>query len=211
MSREILKRIVPLMFGVTAASLVLSHVSQATETENQSLRLLRAPADIKVDGKIDDWNLAGGIFASSRVEDPKLRDDYSLWVHGAYDAKNLYILARINDDTPLNNPGDTKLAFAWEGDSLQTRIVTNYGQANEQVSVANAWKGSDGRDVVELDTPGFTKHSPKGDDIKPLGAQQAFSVNPDNKGYIQEIAIPWKLLTKDGVAPESWRFGCSDG
>ena len=35
------------------------------------------------------------------------------------------------------------------------------------------------------------------------GAQQAFAVNTDGKGYVQEMAIPWKMLTEDGKAPEA--------
>ena len=68
------------------------------------------------------------------------------------------------------------------------------------MSVFNCWKGVDGRDVVERDSPGKTKNSPKGDDVKPLGAKQAFQVNADNKGYVQEVAIPWKLITSNGAA-----------
>jgi hypothetical protein len=30
------------------------------------------------------------------------------------------------------------------------------------------------------------------------GARQAMTVNADGRGYVQEIAIPWKLLTGDG-------------
>ncbi len=30
------------------------------------------------------------------------------------------------------------------------------------------------------------------------GAQQAFTVDANGKGYVQEIALPWKLLTRDG-------------
>ena len=33
------------------------------------------------------------------------------------------------------------------------------------------------------------------------GAQQAFRIDDDGKGYVQEVAIPWKLLTADGTAP----------
>ena len=41
---------------------------------------------------------------------------------------------------------------------------------------------------------------------KAHGAQQAFTVNADGKGYVQEIAIPWKLLTRDGQPLEGRRF-----
>ena len=31
------------------------------------------------------------------------------------------------------------------------------------------------------------------------GAQMAFKVDADGKGYVQEIAIPWKLLASEGT------------
>ena len=49
-----------------------------------------------------------------------------------------------------------------------------------------------GRGGVELpDLPNALGH----------GAQQAFRINADGKGYVQELAIPWKLLCKDGKMP----------
>src|SRR5690606_33160006 len=63
------------------------------------------------------------------------------------------------------------------------------------------WKGTNGRDVVELDTLGLTNNSARGRDIKPRGAQQGFWVREDKSGYHQEIAIPWELLVKDGAVP----------
>ena len=40
-------------------------------------------------------------------------------------------------------------------------------------------------------------------DAKQQGARQAFVINPDGKGYVQEIAIPWKLLTRTGQGPQA--------
>ena len=34
-------------------------------------------------------------------------------------------------------------------------------------------------------------------DAKTEGGQQAFAADADGKGYVQEIAVPWKLLTAD--------------
>ena len=87
-----------------------------------------------------------------------------------YDAHNLYILARWNDKTPLNNPGQTLADFGWSGDCLQIRTITHFGQPDALASNFNAWKGRDGADVVQLDSP-MTHHSPWGQDIKPEGAR----------------------------------------
>ena len=39
-------------------------------------------------------------------------------------------------------------------------------------------------------------------DARTRGAKQAFTKNADGKGYIQELALPWKLLAKDGLTPK---------
>ena len=49
----------------------------------------------------------------------------------------------------------------------------------------------------------WDRHDPDyGDLDEPLakGAQEAFRIDPDGRGYVQEMAIPWKLLTRDGHA-----------
>jgi len=172
--------------------------AQATPTENNSIRILPAPGKVVIDGKANDWDLSGSIFICDNVETQ--RNDYAVWVSTMYDRDNLYILARWTDKTPLNNPGQTMADFGWSGDCLQVRFITHPSAPDQLVSVINAWKGVDGKDVVQLDSP-LTHHSPWGEDVKSQGAQQAFTINPDGRGYIQEIAMPWKLLTKDGQPP----------
>ena len=175
--------------------LFIGMYAYATETENFGIRILPAPANIKVDGNISDWDLSGSVFACGDVE--HYRDKFGVWFSAMYDSQNLYLLARWNDDTPMNNIGSTAGNFGWDGDCIQIRIVSDYDKPNEQKNVFNCWYGADGKDVVERDTPGKTKRSPKGDDVKPDGAQQAFKKNADGKGYVQEIAIPWSLITQD--------------
>ena len=171
-------------------------LARATETENLGLQILPAPGPVTVDGQFTDWDLSGSIFACGDVQ--HYRDKFGVWFSAMYDAKNLYLLARWSDDTPMNNPGSTAGDFGWNGDCLQVRLVADYGKPTEQENVFNCWAGADGKDVVERDTPGKTKRAPKGDDVKPEGAQQAFVKNADGKGYVQEIAIPWALITSDG-------------
>ena len=171
----------------------------AVPTENFGLRLLSAPKDIKIDGETGDWNLAAGVFASN---DPEIQhNDLSVWLHGAYDADNLYLLARFLDSSPTNNPGDTRVNFGWSGDCLQIRVITDYGTPAERLNNLTCWRGSNGVDVVELAAPGVKKNSPAGENIKLTGARQAFKIDADGKGYTQEIAIPWKLLTAGGHTP----------
>ena len=165
----------------------------ATPSENLGIDILPAPGPVVVDGKFNDWDLSGSIFASANVETQ--RDDYAVWLAGMYDAKYLYVLARYKDKTPLNNPGLTFGSYGWNGDCLQFRIITHPATSDQLTSNFTAWKGSDGADVVDIDYAGGPAHI---NNAKQNGAEQAFQVDADKGGYVQEIAIPWSLITKDG-------------
>jgi hypothetical protein len=172
----------------------------ATPTENTGIRVLPVPGAINIDGKANDWDLSGGIFASDDVENQ--RDAIAVWMHAMYDRDNLYLLARFRDETPLNNPGQTIADYGFAGDSLQFRVITGFGTASERVSHWTGWQGRDNRDVMDV---AYGKNFNEGGikDAKTQGAQQAFSKEADGKGYLQEMAIPWKLLTKDGAVPDA--------
>ncbi len=182
-----------------------AHGARATETEHLDYHVLPAPGKVVVDGKVDDWDLSGSLFICSDVEN--CRDEYASWQSAMYDSQNLYLLSRWIDATPLNNPGICGSDMGFQGDCLQVRIITappespdakaDDAKAGQKTTHVTAWRGKDGRDVVELV---YGKQFNEGEvkDAKKQGARQAFLVNPDGKGYVQEIAIPWKLLTRDG-------------
>lgn len=171
-------------------------VASATETENLGIHILPAPGKVVIDGKFDDWNLSGGIFAVNDVEN--LRDQYGVWLHVMYDADNLYILTRWNDPAPLNNPGSSKGDHGFAGDCLQLRFISAYNEkGRERVSHWTCWQDRDGVDVLDVVYNRDFKGK-KIRDAQEQGAQQEFAINKDGKGYVQEIAIPWKLLTADG-------------
>src|ERR1700722_1006097 len=96
------KRSLPLLAAVFCGLVFQSGIARATQTENNVLHILPAPGPVKIDGKTDDWDLSGGIFACDDVE--RLRDLYSVWFFAMYDKENLYLLTRWKDETPLNNP-----------------------------------------------------------------------------------------------------------
>jgi hypothetical protein len=165
----------------------------ATETENQNMQVLPAPGKVAIDGKFDDWDLTAGIFATSDAEN--LRDQHSVWFHTMYDGENLYLLARWKDLTPLNNPGvEGDQGFA--GDCLQFRTVTTDAAGQEKTAHWDCWKYRVGGDVI---SGVFGKAMNEGgiSNAKLEGAQQAFAVDADGKGYVQELAVPWSVLTAD--------------
>lgn len=180
--------------------LLLSALSPlpATPTENLGLRLPPAPGKVVVDGKTDDWDLSGGVFACDDVETQ--RDKMAVWFYGQYDAQNLYLLAHFLDETPLNNPGQTIADYGFAGDSLQVRTITGSGTPKERGQHFTAWKGRDGADLIKVEQGKDFKEGVIENAKATDGAQQAFTTDADGKGYVQELAIPWKLLTRDGEA-----------
>jgi hypothetical protein len=85
-----------------------------------------AKGSLAADGNLNDWK--PGAFVSM-MADPSLRDQFSLRLALAYDAKNLYVAARFRDSTPLLNRNDPRIDpfKAWNGDALQLRFVTDAG------------------------------------------------------------------------------------
>lgn len=178
---------------LAALAFALMGRAGATPTENFGLQVLPAPGPVIVDGKYQDWDLSGSVFASNDIETQ--REDYAVWLCAMYDAKNLYLLARFQDKTPLDNPGQTLANYGFAGDSLQIRTITHPGTADQLLCNLTAWRGNNGSDVVDMDYEGA---KPGVKDAKTQGGRQAFAVSAARRGYVQEIAVPWALLTKNG-------------
>ncbi|MGB2821057.1 MAG: PQQ-binding-like beta-propeller repeat protein [Phycisphaerae bacterium] len=174
---------------------------RATESEHIGIQVLPAPGKVKVDGRFDDWDLTGGVLACGDVEN--LREKLSVWFHMMHDAKGLYLLARWNDATPLNNPGSSRGDYGFQGDCLQVRIVTAPGDRERlRASHLTCWRDRDGIDVVHV-AYGLKFDQGGMEDAQRKGAVQEFGVNGDRKGYVQEIFMPWALLCRNGVRPKA--------
>ena len=186
------------LFPLALALLLSSAVGlRATPTENFGIRVLPAPGKVVVDGKTADWDLSGGVFACDNVEEG--RDQYATWLHAMYDSEYVYLLGHFVDPTPFNNPGQPGADYGFQGDCLQFRIITGLvGTPQERGNHFTAWHGRDGSDVVQVQMGRKFKDGEIADAKKTNGVIQAFAAEADGKGYNQELAIPWKLLTKDG-------------
>jgi hypothetical protein len=159
------------------------------------MRALPAPAHVEIDGKVNDWDLSGGIFICGDVENA--RGQNAVWLHLMYDADNLYVLARWIDSTPMNNPGVVAGDQGFAGDCLQFRTLIGAGTPDERGAHFTCWRGRDGKDTIDV-AYGLKFDGGSIPDAKTHGARQAFLLDADGKGYVQELSIPWKLLTKDG-------------
>ena len=189
--REASRRAFLWIAGGFLAAILAAGSLQATETEHLGMQVLPATGKVVIDGAFADWDLTGGILACSDVEN--LRDQYSMWFHAMYDGENLYLLARWKDPAPLNNPG-VQGDMGFQGDCLQVRTLTTDGAGKARIAHWDCWKYREGGDVVSVQY-GQKFNEGKIADTKREGVQQAFAADADGKGYVQEIAIPWKLLT----------------
>lgn len=197
---DIMKIRTLLVSVVGLLGLLATQIVVATETENLNIQILPNPEKVVVDGNIKEWDLSGGVFVCSDVE--ILRDKMGVWIYTMYDADNLYVLARWLDESPLSNPGSIAGSFAFEGDSLQLRIIGDPENSNPKpICWVTAWRDRDGIDLIDIKFPNKTHKQLK--NAKVEGAQQAFLRNEDGKGYVQEIALPWKLLIAGGLTPKA--------
>ena len=193
-----------LVVAAFGAGLLTALPLQATETENRGFRVLPAPGKVAIDGKTDDWDLSGGIFACGDVE--HLRDQYAVWFHAMYDKDNIYLLARWNDPTPMNNPENFG-GHGFNADCLQVRFIVFPEAVDKVATWWTLWRDARGQTVADRSSPG-PRNGFAENPLDPLpraeeqGVQQAFLAFPDGKGYAQEVAIPWKLLTANGMAPQ---------
>ena len=170
-----------------------------TSTENTDIRSVQASTPPVIDGRANEWDLAAGILVCGDVE--QMRDTQSAWVHMMHDAENLYVLARWRDSTPLDNPGSGSLKeTGYNGDCLQFRIRTAKKTPQDRCAHVTCWRGRDQADVVDI-VYGQGLNEGHVKNARESGARQAFAVDADGRGYVQELAIPWSLLTTNGKPP----------
>ncbi len=176
--------------------------AHAQQSNNIGLHAMPAPGAVTIDGKLEDWDLSGQIecFANYRT-----RNTYSAKVAAMYDKDYFYLAILWRDPTPLQNMVDAnfEIGSGWKSDCVQLRMKTDlpmsldcwYSTAAKK-SVLNIQYGSfnDKSPVSQKKLAGFA--APNACDV---GAKEGFTVGEDGKSYIQEIAIPWKLITGGNV------------
>ena len=157
-----------------------------------------ATGQVTIDGKLDDWDLSGQILCCYDLA--RLEKSHSVRAAAMYDSQNLYLAFHFKDATPMINHIDPQgdPPGGWKADGVQVRI-----KADRALHVT-AWYCTDRR------MPGMSIHygmwDAKDADFRELddalaaGAKEAFCKDADGKGYVQEIALPWKLITRDGHA-----------
>ncbi len=178
---------------------VLTLPAFATQTDNHGIHAVPAPGKVAVDGKLDDWDLSGQVLMSYDIE--TLRDVYSAQVAMMHDAENFYVSLHWKDPIPMGNNHHPRHQAnkGWAGDSVQLRFKTDrishvtawyYAPTDEpalQISYGKSLNEPfDGGEAQVFRTQGWKLEQ---------GAEMAFVKDADGRGYVQEIKLPWKLIT----------------
>jgi ferric-dicitrate binding protein FerR (iron transport regulator) len=184
-----------------------------------TIHVVPAPADVRIDGDLSDWDQSGAFHSACRKP-----YDKHYYVAGLmmYDAQRLYIGAHVGDPAPLRNAID-QLADprnTWRGGSVVVRLSTSkalgWPLEGQSPGLGERGKGFRPQDVsdnivhltLRYDQPfqrarlqvryGMDGH---GILLDPPGWEGAFQVDVDGQGYTLEYAIPWSLLHADRQPP----------
>jgi hypothetical protein len=202
--RRTLRLLLFLLAGIAA---------RATPTENNGIHAVPTPGPVTIDGRLDDWDLSGQVFMCHDIE--ALKDIYSARVAAMYDAQNLYLAIHWADPDPMCNSRDPRYDAdkGGTGDSVQFRIKT------DRISNVTCWYCAPNREPAIRFNYGTDLTHPDGGGSKQLfqvagwkltgDAEEAFLKDADGKGYVQEIKLPWKLITlnKKYQAGDSFNLG----
>jgi len=186
--------------GFVALCLALAE-ARAAQTENHGIHAVPAPGKVAIDGKLDDWDLSGQVPICYDLE--SLRDVYSAQVAMMHDADSLYVALHWKDATPMGNSHDPRYQAnkGWAGDCVQLRIKT------DRIAHVDCWYSAPCQEPFIGIAYGKSLSEPFGGGEKKLfrtegwklseGAEMAFLKDTDGKGYVQEIKLPWALITKE--------------
>ena len=203
-----MNKLIRLLSVVLAVAMLLGCTAVA-EAAPRAINAYKAPADISIDGELTEWNTTSA--ATINVEEQVVRDpgqwkekgaeDLSLDVYVMWDEENLYLGAKILDDTPFMYREGFPPDMA---DSLVLFLSTDpSADAARTAYTANDWRvtmviddyyyntGID-RDMIE-DNKGFDTVGEDGDE-QVLDGYEACIVEIDG-GYTLELVIPWTCLS----------------
>ena len=201
-----------IVIGAAAAILLVTGAARAIQTENRGIRAVPPPGKVTIDGRLDDWDLSGQVLICYDVG--ALKDVYSARVAMMYDAAAFYVAIHWKDPAPMGNSHDPRFQAGkgWAGDCVQLRVMT------DRICHVTAWYyAKTGEPFINIDY-GKSLSEPFGGGAKNLfrregwqldgGAEMGFAKDADGRGYVQEMKLPWALVTEKKTYAAGERFRC---
>jgi len=169
---------------------------------NRGFHAVPAPEKVIIDGKLDEWDTSGAITSCKDVSD--LLDVESCRVAAMWDNECIYLSFVFRDPTPMVNKIDprTMSGNGWRSDAVQLRCnMAGF------VSHIDTWYFTPRKEPAMSIHYGRLGNNPgqpavdRPENPAELGARQTFLMDDDGRGYVQEMKIPWAVITLDGKMP----------
>jgi len=201
---------------ILALSVIFLAAAQSAATadtglgRHKKIYAVPTPGPVKVDGKLNDWDLSGQIFMYVVSETSEMQSARFALM---YDADALYLSAVVRDPTPLMNRHDPNVDpdKGWDADSCQFRMILDPRQGypvnqsqdnpppNDQMVHCTLWQYTDRQEPVLQLFYGMKYALPKAKYPTPGVAtpdkfQAAYAKDADGRGYTFEYRLPWATL-----------------
>jgi hypothetical protein len=186
------------------------------QTQNEGVSAVPAKGTVKIDGKLDEWDLSGQIWSYA---DSSVRDTFSVKTAAMWDKDHLYLSFVWRDPMPLNSTVNPEFdaSRGWVADAVQLRILAGkqpswftmwgFGKGTKPAVHVYYWKGENeqggGRTVLHY--TGKAGEAALGD-----GIESAYAMAADGKGFIHELKLPWTVVYAQdatGAAGQTIRMG----
>jgi len=191
--------------------LVVASVAQADGlARHKKIYAVPCPGKVKIDGKLDDWDLSGQILMYVMQESSTMQSARFALM---YDAEAIYLSAVIRDPSPMMNRHDPRVDpdKGWNADSCQFRLVTDrtipYPYREEQYRKDNRpdqpyhlilWYYTDRKEPVLQMFRSMSYKTPREEWIGGVVPRDQFKaaylMAKDKLGYTFEYRIPWEVL-----------------
>ena len=187
---------------------------------HQKLYAVPREKPVKIDGRLDDWDLSGQIFMYVMQE---TSDMQSARFALMYDDQALYVSGVVRDPSPMMNRHDPKVDAdkGWDADACQFRIATDpklgypwsstsfdkNSHKPDQPQHLLLWYYTDRKEPALQIHKSMAFVSP--DPSWPLGAvpgdkfEGAYLKADDGGGYTFEYRIPWSTLGAKDKPPKA--------
>jgi hypothetical protein len=179
-----------LVFGQAAAGDQAVRASDGS-TSLTELAVPRVPSPPAIDGSLKGWEAAR--FQTIGYLQSLWGARFTGRIAAAYDDQNLYLAARFCGFGPMSNQkGENTQQGFRGGDALQVRLSDGV----RKIYLCGWYDSAAQRPALTCDPNNLPNPL-----LLVQGAKEAFRAAAGGRGYVQEIAVPWKLLF--GKAPKA--------
>lgn len=198
-----------IVLGVLFVAIGHSVFGDGGRGRHKRVFVLPTSGKVKIDGRLDDWNLSGQILIYVSRETMHFRSAKFAMM---YDERALYLGAEVRDLSPMMNRHDPYVdaTKAWDADACQFRMVLDPAQGfpvdlsafrkdeNDQMVHTILWYYTDRKEANLQMLFGMNYQLPKAGYPMGVVPHEKFSAfyrkMEDGKGYVFEYRIPWRTL-----------------